>query len=144
MVVVPMVTSGSSPRGRGKLHVRDREPDHQWLIPARAGKTKITSLITCRTSAHPRAGGENERGQSSFVRLIGSSPRGRGKLEILGAERQHGRLIPARAGKTDLPSALFVTLGGSSPRGRGKRQGHRVIRPRLGLIPARAGKTHDN
>ena len=50
---------GSSPRGRGK-------PGHDacggaaaGLIPARAGKT--TATTRCRSTAHPRAGGENVR-----------------------------------------------------------------------------------
>ena len=54
----PFVT-GSSPRGRGKREPgkpRDRRPR---LIPACAGKTTTTSHPTFRSTAHPRACGEN-------------------------------------------------------------------------------------
>ena len=72
----------------------------------------------------------------------GSSPRGRGKLELDNFEKKYSRLIPAWAGKTrpglaNLPRAeAHPRVGGenttkkrstpiktgSSPRGRGKRR----------------------
>ena len=91
----------------------------------------------------------------------GSSPRGRGKLEIVPDVRRVVGLIPARAGKTPArrrrgrrrkahPRAggenrqvcSWASPGaGSSPRGRGKpRTGRAGGCPRR-LIPARAGKT---
>ena len=95
-------------------------------------------------------------------RLMGSSPRGRGKpLNFAGLDSST-RLIPAWAGKTKDGAGVTSTprahprVGGensrlsgddrlrrgSSPRGRGKLlQGRACVR-RSGLIPAWAGKTH--
>ena len=152
---------GSSPRGRGKLIPIERGLLVERLIPARAGKTKPTASSHQASTAHPRAGGENNSARSDARGIAGSSPRGRGKR----GRRQgldHGiGLIPARAGKTALPHSWQMRRPahpraggenrkradteqwrcGSSPRGRGKpellhRGGHSD-----GLIPARAGKT---
>ena len=152
---------GSSPRGRGKLHVRDREPGYCRLIPARAGKTIKFVLAIVVAPAHPRAGGENERRPFAKSLPAGSSPRGRGKPEIALDEARTEGLIPARAGKTGPPArrprppaahpraggenrfAGYIkrTAKGSSPRGRGKRAGRARSCLAGRLIPARAGKT---
>ena len=50
---------GSSPRGRGKRRVHRQAAPLRRLIPARAGKTPTRTRCRPRTSAHPRAGGEN-------------------------------------------------------------------------------------
>ena len=155
-------SSGSSPRGRGKLRERDRLLPVDGLIPARAGKT-VTRARCCVTGpAHPRAGGENTPHSELRAVGCGSSPRGRGK-RALGSRPPHSeRLIPARAGKTPPgqhtaarsrahPRAGGENLSevwspgavtGSSPRGRGKRIVPDVGDDRPRLIPARAGKTH--
>ena len=52
-------SSGSSPRGRGKLRSRAAALRASRLIPARAGKTSRTSASHAAPRAHPRAGGEN-------------------------------------------------------------------------------------
>ena len=156
-----LLIGGSSPRGRGK-HVNGELGSHiAGLIPARAGKTLISPLISRPAGAHPRAGGENLSAYSFAAADAGSSPRGRGK-PVAGDRGEPGDgLIPARAGKTRTsapsrpsPSAhpraggenctgrrIRWAVRGSSPRGRGKRDNlpHRVRRVRL--IPARAGKT---
>ena len=95
------------------------------------------------------------------MRPSGSSPRGRGKLQVGDAGGAGGGLIPARAGKTSGRAAssprggahpraggenrAFDVLGvgrmGSSPRGRGKRPDGSRPRNHRRLIPARAGKT---
>ena len=95
------------------------------------------------------------------MRTMGSSPRVRGKRDLVPCEQAPQRLIPARAGKTCSlcswtpparahpracgENAFFAVVGavrvGSSPRVRGKRVGRRVQRARERLIPARAGKT---
>ena len=158
---VSQALRGSSPRGRGKPSVRLRKCTPRGLIPAWAGKTRLGTLTTSRSRAHPRVGGENAHGHGRRHRRRGSSPRGRGKPH--GARLAPGvsGLIPAWAGKTcksnpyvlgvrahprvggeNLEGVVYVrqTLG-SSPRGRGKL----VILPFLivshRLIPAWAGKT---
>ena len=141
--------------GRGKDYLAHR------LIPARAGKTAPPSTPPRQLWAHPRACGENDPGSLQPERLMGSSPRVRGKLpQAISPCNKHG-LIPARAGKTGHEklgeqghrahpracgentnmSNITSSAPGSSPRVRGKRlpRGTRAWAGRL--IPARAGKT---
>ena len=91
---------GSSPRGRGKLGRDGLEEATGRLIPARAGKTSASRRCASPRRAHPRAGGENGRHSMPTVRMLGSSPRGRGKLDESLDEILTRGLIPARAGKT--------------------------------------------
>ena len=111
--------------------------------------------------AHPRVGGENRDQTRKHSRLLGSSPRGRGKQDRVRLGHHAFRLIPAWAGKTMstwesyYPTGAHPRVGGenglsstgrsawygSSPRGRGKpcNTGTSVVC--AGLIPAWAGKT---
>ena len=92
--------------------------------------------------------------------VVGSSPRGRGKLVLCATVLVLFGLIPAWAGKTyttckkkHLQAHPRVggenpherrrpgACGGSSPRGRGKPSGKRSLCGALRLIPAWAGKT---
>ena len=106
-------------------------------------------------------GGENSVWKTAAACLIGSSPRGRGKLN----RRRHGQgglgLIPAWAGKTGALEGGHVCVPahprvggenhevqsvravdpGSSPRGRGKPRSSVRSGVAWGLIPAWAGKT---
>ena len=154
-------TAGSSPRGRGKPYLPHRYNTCRRLIPARAGKTRFPQRRRGVPAAHPRAGGENAALTAGTGMKVGSSPRGRGKLESVGNERTPGGLIPARAGKTFRPRCRRwqagahpraggenTTVGtmpgsgpGSSPRGRGKPTSVEAGVTGVGLIPARAGKT---
>ena len=59
--------SGSSPRGRGKLHQLANCIQAGGLIPAWAGKTVGDGAIHGHCGAHPRVGGEN-RGRRACVR----------------------------------------------------------------------------
>ena len=152
---------GSSPRVRGKPEPRDDRRGVGGLIPARAGKTRRTTLAPGPPGAHPRACGENAWLNSSAVISPGSSPRVRGKRRQDRARRCNLRLIPARAGKTlrGPSTALWhpahpracgenrhecgdgEDLLGSSPRVRGKRSSIQASCSSSRLIPARAGKT---
>ena len=103
----PAILTGSSPRGRGthklKRHIM-RRLDHRF-IPARAGNT------TCRASSREcfirrfipaRAGNTRIESCTETLTFSGSSPRGRGTLDVQNAS-DHGadrRFIPARAGNT--------------------------------------------
>ena len=153
--------TGSSPRGRGKPSATHSTPSALRLIPARAGKTRAVAPSSPSPGAHPRAGGENSGSRRGFARLLGSSPRGRGKLAVVLAAAHGCGLIPARAGKTAVEVLPVVDLrahpraggenfvecrpgfcrSGSSPRGRGKQPPLRNSLTSPGLIPARAGKT---
>ena len=97
----PVVSrGGSSPRVRGKLVVPQSPPSAQGLIPARAGKTRNRTKRSTRSTAHPRACGENPAAPLSLGTAPGSSPRVRGKREPQSHYSHTSRLIPARAGKT--------------------------------------------
>ena len=152
---------GSSPRGRGKLQVKQLTHSRVGLIPARAGKTGAPARSATPHAAHPRAGGENYKFTLNKGSSSGSSPRGRGKLHIPGLPIPCSRLIPARAGKTRswrcwascawahprvggenmMKLIGFAITDGSSPRGRGKLNTVVGWFQTYGLIPARAGKT---
>ena len=152
---------GSSPRGRGKLILSTDRESQLGLIPARTGKTYGRTASVPSSTAHPRAGGENDPSSLSSTGLFGSSPRGRGKPVWAQQRRQMQRLIPARAGKTPCRARAHSCVSahprvggenidswelperhvGSSPRRRGKHS-RRLPRPYGGgLIPAWAGKT---
>ena len=155
-------SAGSSPRGRGKRKLRPNQGLGERLIPARAGKTFLTSRVCQVVPAHPRAGGENVGFFAAFFGEGGSSPRGRGKRRGKFSCRQMLRLIPARAGKTlqvhfipyqswahpraggenSMSRRSYSAAYGSSPRGRGKRPHIDHFAGVCGLIPARAGKTN--
>ena len=158
------LVGGSSPRVRGKLGEGESEHFCLRLIPACAGKTTSPRSKTARTWAHPRVCGENDLVAWFSQTPGGSSPRVRGKLSHIAADRHEQRLIPACAGKTLrilFPCYKYTAHprvcgenrhggwrgaeeGGSSPRVRGKRLcvlGHRGF---SGLIPACAGKTRES
>ena len=132
-----------------------------WLIPAWAGKTPTRFRVVRSLWAHPRVGGENRMGRRPSRRIVGSSPRGRGKrADVLFRLHELG-LIPAWAGKTsNFLLGLHqdpahprvggenvercdarVIRAGSSPRGRGKHSSDKLRNRWVRLIPAWAGKT---
>ena len=155
-----VTTSGSSPRGRGKRNQPRRAHPAGRLIPARAGKTSHGPDHRLASTAHPRAGGENDHENILTIPQKGSSPRGRGKRYPRSARPVRDGLIPARAGKTGRqgrpahrrpahPRAGgenpvqrygFSLRYGSSPRGRGKPLIAVAENHSSRLIPARAGK----
>ena len=94
------LAEGSSPRVRGKHSLDRRIRCSRGLIPARAGKTPPPGVPASPRAAHPRACGENELCMWRRDRLIGSSPRVRGKRPRPRAVLLLVGLIPARAGKT--------------------------------------------
>ena len=152
---------GSSPRMRGKQHLRIRDQLSNGLIPAHAGKTDRPAFSAVAAGAHPRACGENRVSPRSTAAGTGSSPRMRGKQVDFVRPAAPAGLIPAHAGKT---SGFRVSVGpsrahpracgenqserptanrpsGSSPRMRGKLINRLSRQSRQGLIPAHAGKT---
>ena len=82
--IKPALTDGSSPRGRGKLALTSHAERSAGLIPAWAGKTQACPPFPKRPWAHPRVGGENRYPRINGDKAGGSSPRGRGKLELDG------------------------------------------------------------
>ena len=91
---------GSSPRVRGKRRLGLRPPQTGGLIPACAGKTRVSRTVGNATPAHPRVCGENGTAIHFWLEHLGSSPRVRGKhIADTGRGTVRG-LIPACAGKT--------------------------------------------
>ena len=71
---------GSSPLTRGKRHCRRHGQGGNGLIPTHAGKTRMRTLSTSPSRAHPHSRGENTSSGCWRVRPRGSSPLTRGKL----------------------------------------------------------------
>ena len=130
-------------------------------IPALAGETRRSPLLSSEARAYPRARGGNFCMVASDRRTVGLSPRSRGKLSFVYAPRCLHGPIPALAGETwygrqeqSLHRAYPRARGGNlsrsdtdndfpglSPRSRGKlvyvTPGERLAGP----IPALAGET---
>ena len=152
---------GSSPLTRGKRGGELHPVDLVRLIPAHAGKTTISKLLSTENRAHPRSRGENALLLSSVVWVGGSSPLTRGKPWCKPRLPRRLGLIPAHAGKTlltkyPLPNltahprsrgengsamSRLSTYTGSSPLTRGKQRLSLTRRVHDRLIPAHAGKT---
>ena len=94
------LSSGSSPRVRGKLSAGRHFAGQVGLIPALAGKTLWAGNMFSGIWAHPRAGGEGDAREVRSVPSGGSSPRWRGKPYLRPIKHASARLIPALAGKT--------------------------------------------
>ena len=154
---------GSSPLTRGKPERESYGLFSSWLIPAHAGKTRLTPYRSIGSRAHPRSRGENPIRQHVSSHFPGSSPLTRGKRERPGSRAGRGRLIPAHAGKTP-PWMRRARASRAHPRSRGENRWFPLFSPSLrgsspltrgkpptklsfvlmrGLIPAHAGKTRD-
>ena len=153
--------AGSSPQVRGKRSRRWVVSISHRLIPAGAGKTRLSCSITQVWTAHPRRCGENQLMYGFAEDITGSSPQVRGKLRRQSIPLPIVRLIPAGAGKTaslcrctflspahprrcgenHYSHPIILECGGSSPQVRGKRSPILSNSLSLRLIPAGAGKT---
>ena len=111
--------------------------------------------------AHPRGCGADGVDPKVSRKVLGSSPRVRGRLRQVRLDFTNSGLIPAGAGQTQrrtLRSAIArahprgcgadrpcpgsrMSPGGSSPRVRGRHGDMVVLYPHEGLIPAGAGQT---
>ena len=156
--ICPTTTSwlGSSPRERGKQGGSHGVFTPARIIPARARKTTLNSVLPDDTGDHPRSRGENCLLFCGFHPHPGSSPRERGKPRCHENRTLCLRFIPARAGKTcrmilqpgikrahprvsgeNTYSPVYRSKSaGSSPRERGKRAPKVPTPGGSGLIPA--------
>ena len=75
--------SGTSPRARGKPMILDMTCGARRNIPACAGKTTRCGLDHIFGAEHPRVRGENLRPHQATRPKIGTSPRARGKLQVV-------------------------------------------------------------
>ena len=96
---------GSSPRVRGKQWFDGTGSPTGRLIPACAGKTRELQRGPLVLSAHPRVCGENTKLARTMCAHHGSSPRVRGKLDLIQNRVMVAGLIPACAGKTPSPTS---------------------------------------
>ena len=133
-------TAGTSPRTRGKrprARIRHRG---QRNIPAHAGKTAASCDARDALREHPRARGENPWPTPRPQRIIGTSPRTRGKLILVASKTFSNRNIPAHAGKTN-GHADRVRRHEEHPRARGENQVLSPCWPGLvGTSPRTRGK----
>ena len=137
------VTSGSSPRMRGKPSTRGLQGTRRRIIPAHAGQTLRCTRASGATSDHPRACGANYGSNSTFQSFSGSSPRMRGKRSpsCLAASRPDSPDHPRACGANSFTPAFNWPSTGSSPRMRGKLICRFCRRCRMRIIPAHAGQT---
>ena len=139
----PVVSHGSSPRGRGTPCCPNDHAPPNRVIPAWAGNTAIIGAQPVSTTGHPRVGGEHRPSPRADAHAVGSSPRGRGTPRRLSLALARLRVIPAWAGNTPvagLPPGRtpghprvggehgrqrrpFLVGCGSSPHGRGTQCG---------------------
>ena len=146
---------------RGKHHLCCPLFYPSRIIPAHAGQTCNHGQLAEPVPDHPRACGANFQALPGKIGGFGSSPRMRGKLFVVNAQRSRSRIIPAHAGQTHAGHAAFmfdadhpracganhmsfgrsVIQVGSSPRMRGKRYGEANGTVTMRIIPAHAGQT---
>ena len=151
---------GSPPRGRGKVPETYRYVAGYGITPAWAGKSHLGVFCREPHRDHPRVGGEKRDTESREDSILGSPPRGRGKVKTCTACKETFRITPAWAGKSglSLQSTLLsgdhprvggekklirktlLTMLGSPPRGRGKGLCGPLENCAVGITPAWAGK----
>ena len=142
MILSPALpSSGSSPRGRGKLEGVEEARAAARLIPARAGKTTARKEHFIMAGAHPRAGGENGERDSRRGHRVRLIPARAGKTNMAGITGQGTTAHPRAGGENPSEVQFLESRAGSSPRGRGKPCIRHRRAGRQRLIPARAGKT---
>ena len=118
---------------------------HRWnnggLIPACAGKTHTDDVMRKSCKAHPRVCGENDALSPFSIRVMGSSPRVRGKLVLRSRVTIRSVAHPRVCGENPHKHDVVGHGMGSSPRVRGKLIDAVSMVAQVGLIPACAGKT---
>ena len=152
---------GSSPHTRGAPHDPAPVADADGIIPAYAGSTVDTSVMSCISRDHPRIRGEHTSLVKGFSLWRGSSPHTRGALLDHHAGHLGPGIIPAYAGSTPRAGAaarsrrdhprirgehalydnVFAKLSGSSPHTRGALHVPLELPGLPGIIPAYAGST---
>ena len=157
----PSFCLGSPPRGRGKGRKSTRANMGIRITPAWAGKSECRNAEYPFRRDHPRVGGEKLHGLVFHSFLLGSPPRGRGKVPICSMQLVLPGITPAWAGKRRSPcrcrysagdhprvggeKAFAVSVpifsGGSPPRGRGKVDDFAFRGLAHRITPAWAGKS---
>ena len=90
---------GSPPRMRGKERILQARATKTRITPAYAGKSDLALSMSAVQMDHPRVCGEKSFSTALSVRISGSPPRMRGKVDVLDIGLDGGRITPAYAGK---------------------------------------------
>ena len=153
---------GSSPQVRGPLSHILAATQMFGLIPAGAGTTVFTVIVSRSRRAHPRRCGDHFNVLYLGLEDLGSSPQVRGPRQGVRSTLTAVGLIPAGAGTTLICCKTFWqrwahprrcgdhfsiaglndAVTGSSPQVRGPRSRWNPRNQRCRLIPAGAGTTH--
>ena len=110
--------SGSSPLARGLRQIRDLNVRSTRIIPARAGFTLRSAIISRARSDHPRSRGVYVSPGPMMRTPSGSSPLARGLRHSAHPRTVGPRIIPARAGFTSTIPFLWGRIT-DHPRSRG-------------------------
>ena len=131
--------SGSSPRMRGTEGDAGRPPAPRRFIPAHAGNSSAPHRTAISAAVHPRACGEQCRGEPDLRVRRGSSPRMRGTGSALRPQGPSRRFIPAHAGNS--PARMGrIRAGGVHPRACGEQgRAHLNISDCAGSSPRMRG-----
>ena len=92
-------STGSPPRGRGKVLVVGIVLHRAGITPAWAGKSDSPPVCGWVWEDHPRVGGEKFSPRWKMANRPGSSPHGRGKVPHSLGQGHQVRITPAWAGK---------------------------------------------
>ena len=95
-----LIVLGSPPRGRGKDYTPLVDVRAIRITPAWAGKSFPLDSGLLLLRDHPRVGGEKVLEPKRPIRLLGSPPRGRGKVQCKDKTEGLLRITPAWAGKS--------------------------------------------
>ena len=116
----PIRPSGLSPRGRGKPAPNRCIAARARSIPAWAGETSVSGVMSRSPGVYPRVGGGNIGQRAFYSPLDGLSPRGRGKRRRQNRWAFRRRSIPAWAGETppytvmSEPLPVYPRVGGGN------------------------------
>ena len=103
-VIVFCSLMGSPPRMRGKARSHAQLHNDTGITPAYAGKSRGIDANKRPDWDHPRVCGEKAYDTYHPHMHLGSPPRMRGKVAVLGVIQQQLRITPAYAGKSLLQS----------------------------------------
>ena len=130
---------GSSPRMRGTQSIKRKILVTARIIPADAGNTPCSCLLSHSRQDHPRGCGEHQFYVFGHRFHPGSSPRMRGtRIRTNGPSRRRG-IIPADAGNT-ASASVSIGIVRDHPRGCGEHlYGVRAMACSLGSSPRMRG-----
>ena len=137
------MSTGPSPRARGRPRSGAPPAAGQRTIPAGAGSTPLPCQRVGRPADHPRGRRVDAATVLTDMAVSGESPRARGRHQLLAGDRVDARTIPADAGSTwwrtvRVPRPVDRRRGGDvrrSAAGRPRLGGRRRRPQRPGLRP---------